>query len=824
MTSPAEFFTEIYHHAPHAHLVRWGPTNRPVYPTVDDVLDQVVDYTSSDIFFSPATFVSPQATKEYVAGASVAWCDADGGERDPLIPPSIVVASGKTNAEGEPEGFHLYWLLTRRLETVEEIERVNQALRDHTNADHAWNANRILRVPGSLSTKYGDEREVRILHFWPNRRYNPDDLARVQSYSGGFIEVRGSESVSERDFRVAAQLVRWGITPETIYQVLEAISLKAKGEGDHYIRLTVDNALKKANEPKKKSGTDGLFNITESVVKAKGSKTQDVDGDTPANLGNVDFLPVARLVTSDGEDKGLVISVEWMDGDDRRSKQIATTQQDFATRRAVLETLSKVGGTLIWRGSDAQALKLWEALVEYTPADQRLLAVESLGRYDTPEGSVFVVDENTTLLEDGAKGSVFWLPQIKVGRHVTLSDGEPDRDVINRVLALSKQTQPPDVVASTFSWLGASLFKTVFEGFDIRLPHLLLFGLRGTGKTSYIQHVLLPFAGIKTPPVSSDITPFALTGHLASTNAFPVWIGEYRGANSNSQEVERMLRTLYDGSTVERGRPDLTVTHFELRAPVIIDGETLLVDAAVRDRTLSVRLRASTIEPGSQAYLAFMGLRDIDETDRQKLARQLLTWSLTLDRGLLYTWYHEGREIFEPRQYGARGTSNAAVLYAGGQVIRKFLADKGYDQIFDLNPALYEPTLSNTYTAGLGTRTSAERLVEFACRKAASGTGFTFWDPVERFIYFGVGAMMGYFARSMGGREDVNPEIILPQLEDRVGVYLHEILPSYKTFGRTAVVNVDAARDLGMDIAEPNGNRGLAGDLISLVEKGEADD
>ncbi|PIU85278.1 MAG: hypothetical protein COS67_08670, partial [Deltaproteobacteria bacterium CG06_land_8_20_14_3_00_44_19] len=128
--------------------------------------------TDKDVYFGPAMRSGVGAEKSNILGSCALWVDVDDLER-PLctFPPSALVFSG--------HGWHLYWFLNEPVTDIELLESLNKvAAADVPTADAAcWNANRVLRVPGTLNRKDAStpvQVELRALH--PELRYSQSDM------------------------------------------------------------------------------------------------------------------------------------------------------------------------------------------------------------------------------------------------------------------------------------------------------------------------------------------------------------------------------------------------------------------------------------------------------------------------------------------------------------------------------------------------------------------------------------------------------------------------------------------------------------------------
>lgn len=767
--SEIEFFKIIYKHAPKDGLVHWGSVDAPIYPTVGEVLEGATTVVGrEDIFYSPAPRSSASDYKSDVIGSGVAWVDLDtiDGSREPLVPPSIVVNSGG--------GRHYYWLLDK-LVGVKLLERANKSLISHMQADKGThNCNRVLRVPGSINSKYEDKPACEILEAHPNRVYSANDLAKLRPYNPGVLEIPDGLSRSERDYRLIKKLADWGLTKDLLEDLFYHWSEKAQEEGDHYVKFTLGKVVK---EVKPKAGEDSQ---------------QDV--------GNVSFLSHAYLVGERGEDVGLVIRLEW----ENNSLTVPASQDDFKSRRDVLALLKKhAGGTRVYRGSDLGALKLWEGLVEGTPPDDFMLSVAQSGRYDLPSGErVYIYAPGKGISTDGATKDVFWSPMIKTSSKVALSTS--DLKNAAGITRLIMSTQPLSVVLPALGWVAATVFKTVLEQKEGNFPLMLLYGMQGSGKTSFIKSALLPVVGVWAQPVSADVTPFALTAHLTTTNSIPVWLNEYRSSNKNTPELERYLRTAYDGSTIDKGRPDLSVSSYPLKAPVILDGESIFSDPATRDRTISLRLGRQYIEPGTEAYDSFYKLRSVPDDDRQSLAYHYLSWAINQDPSFISKVFLDGKKLFEEERLGARAANNAAAVWMGLMMYQQFMKDHNISVKIDSPKEHLMKAMTNTYLPGLGVRTPAEYFIEILTHQFANRAAWAQqackWEPDKGLLWFGITTSVHYIRHFWN--ECPPKELLIPQLTDRVG--LHLVGPEWDDKrGRMYGIDIKKARELGLDIPTP---------------------
>jgi hypothetical protein len=176
----ARFIAKLWHAQPHYDgafgvlaVKDWDTgewTNHPISAWSPDPPNTANLEETSDLYFAPCLFSQPRALKEYVQPSRILYADLD--EVDPRtldIAPSLAW-------ETSPEHFQAAWLLDRPLPRT-AFERLNQRLTYATGADKGgWSATKVLRVPGSVSTKYESPFRVRMIRLKRPRKYTVEDM------------------------------------------------------------------------------------------------------------------------------------------------------------------------------------------------------------------------------------------------------------------------------------------------------------------------------------------------------------------------------------------------------------------------------------------------------------------------------------------------------------------------------------------------------------------------------------------------------------------------------------------------------------------------
>lgn len=147
-----------------------------------DLLEFVEERSDEDLYTSPMIYSEKRRKKEYVKEVRVVYADADTAQ------PEVFHLNPTTKVQTSPGKWHLYWRITDDL-TPHEVEALSQAV-SHTHrkdgCDTGWALTKLLRIPGTINSKYGLPYEVKAE--WTGEvytaaefgeKYSPEDLAVV---------------------------------------------------------------------------------------------------------------------------------------------------------------------------------------------------------------------------------------------------------------------------------------------------------------------------------------------------------------------------------------------------------------------------------------------------------------------------------------------------------------------------------------------------------------------------------------------------------------------------------------------------------------------
>lgn len=175
---PAAFITKIWHLQGKSTEESTGFVARKDWETGDwkEVATQAaadIPNMDQDWYFAPCLFTGKRRLREAARPSRVLYADLD--EVDPRsiedVPPTL-------GWETSPGRFQGLWIVDRAMK-LEQFENLNRRLTYHVKADRGgWSSTKVLRIPGTVSTKYGKSRarRFRVHIICKGDRYTVQDL------------------------------------------------------------------------------------------------------------------------------------------------------------------------------------------------------------------------------------------------------------------------------------------------------------------------------------------------------------------------------------------------------------------------------------------------------------------------------------------------------------------------------------------------------------------------------------------------------------------------------------------------------------------------
>ena len=614
-----------------------------------------------------------------------------------LIPPSFVVDSG--------HGWHGYWMLENSVPAA-QVEELLGSMKEETGGDAVGDSARVLRVPGTYNRKKPDGvLPCTLAEDRSDLVYNIDDIQRAVKLpktlkrsiiTGTAPSGAKDKSRSGADWSVISALKREGLSDAFIRILFAEHEIGSKfreaGAGDRYLRHTLEQAEKRLQAAAKK---DEYF-----VELGDAYYAQTKTGST-VEVSTFTFDP-KRLLHSAEEDS----FIGDIHSDGKVWEGIVLPKSAFSRVDALLRKLPVAEWQ--WLGNDRDVRFLLPYVVRkwHDSGSSQATATGCLGRH----GEHWVSTE-CTISKDGVL-ALYEAPIVfhETGReHPKVLYRETDDPAIQSKLEnlanWLPQINKPECIWPMIGWFFAAPLKPVFSEFQVRFPHLELYGTRGSGKTSTLLKVFLRLSSCDDPR-SHDCktTAFVLLALLSSTNAIPISMSEFRQSTLTDRDyahIKRALLLTYDTGHDARGRPDQTTRDYPLTAPIVLDGEDVIVDAAIQERTIFINLSPGTIAEGTEAYDVFP---ELVELPLEQIASRYIIFTLGWNAPRLEKlWLSAYAEILAtfPFPIADRIRRNLATIWTGIKLYQLYLQSEGVT-CAAVQPTILQQTLELVHQTGLG--------------------------------------------------------------------------------------------------------------------------
>ena len=754
----------------------WTDAHKKIPETID---------TKHDVYFGPAMRKQPGDEKHDVLGTKVLWVDVDDLAR-PLstLPPSLIVFSG--------HGWHLYWILDKPVLEVKRIEELNKILAaDVPTADAScFNANRVLRIPGTVNEKDLDKPvPVSLRENRPHLIYSQEDLevvGRLNSKTRHKISTgdkRGFRSRSERDWSIVQDLLASGASKELIHLIFDNQPCGDKHlEGEeHYLERTIEKAAE---------GT------VEKAVKPIDAKKDGYY--MPARNGT------RRVSTFTFEPKYLLDGSSF-DAQDALVCNVHASDyiwEDVAFSRAAFTGVSRLDkecpvAAWQWLGSDRDLRQLLpHLLLELEDKGlPRIAATPIMGLHKIKDTWYFVGDKHTISADQIWKGfdaPIAWLPTKREHPEMDLG-AEFDPAVLPWLAETLPKLHAPEAIWPMIGWYAASFLKPWIEEQNYRFPILNVSGTKGSGKTTLIQRVFMPLFGQASPKTyDSGTTRFVTLALMGSTSSIPIAFSEFR--YGHVEHFIRFILLAYDTGHDPRGRADQTTQDYPLSTPFTLDGEDLVEDPAARERIVVGYLHPDDIAEGSDPYKVFKEFRESAPDGFGRYFIQQGLKRLTDLPDLLKEASDAMFEVF-PSKLPDRVRNNYIVTYFGMLLWREIVGGEVPD------PNIFKRSIKLVYDFDKGrARTFADTMSEDIVNQIANGSARfnAVYNSEENILWFQMAPTHTWWlaSRRRQGRGALERDAMRMQFKEAPYSVEPQVISDAWMYG----IDLTKAHELGLDV------------------------
>lgn len=777
-----------------------------------------------DVYFGVCTRKTKSAKEKDCQRAYAIWADIDNAPKESEISfslaPSLVVHSGG--------GLHAYWILDEPTENLELVKEVTNSLAAMVGGDNVGDSSRLLRVNGTFNYKQTVPRQVELVSNC-SVRYTLTDIANsllipenvTKKILSG--DSRGYKSRSERDWAVICELAKAGLSEECIYSIFDTHKIGDKGRernGSHYLEFSVKKAIKQhgLNDSEVTRLTQPVFGIFEKD-RAYWKKTAK----GAIQISTFVFEPHFLLRGDDLKEDSLLGDLHT---DEHTWQGITISKTAFTNVNKFDKQLPRVECS--WLGNDSDLRHLLPLLLERlkeqgTPTR---LSVNQLGNYENNYwlGTSEVL-KNTGEIISYNDSPVVLLPSVQERPSITFSES-PNGDVQTFFKHIAKINNPA-VVWPVLGWTTACILKSKLSDQGFRFPTLNLYGTRGSGKTSIITEIIQKVFGYDKPRTwDCSTTSFVILFLFGSSSSIPIAFSEYRRSLLKSPDlILRYILLAYDSGRAARGRPDQSIKEYPLTAPITVDGEEAITDAAALERIIQVNLHPEDIKENTIAHKTF---QEIQKLNLKGIGTQLILKGMNHDLNMEHS-LSLCKQAFR-ENLPDRIRRNLSVVIEGLFCLKSLALE--YDSPFpELTPefirGIFAESLDNLLSSRGRTLIVVDEFIEDLINEAAHNLSpeFSFkYETASNTIWFHLSSTLSwwYAFRRKQAMPTLDRTAIKSQLKERFIINQEQhsdINGQYIVDAKTVLVggtrrhcygvSLSAALDAGLDIPDKLSERML---------------
>jgi len=315
-----------------------------------------------------------------------------------------------------------------------------------------------------------------------------------------------------------------------------------------------------------------------------------------------------------------------------------------------------------------------------------------------------------------------------------------DRESVREILRLLPQTRTVERFLPVIGWFYAAPFRPHIQQWEGEFNILNILGDTGSGKTTTLETLWQAF-GVNEELPEAKATPFSIMRMIASSNAVPVLLDEYKPSEIRDYKLNELhsnLRASTRGAVETKGRPDMGVDRFHLKAPICISGEQPIQGPAEERRTiLTVFKRDVTVgeTPEQESFARLVGGEANGEWyDGHDLTHHALAyyqWVLQQDPDELHELWKNSRRLVMDLLEGSEYTGLDDMVIQGFQTIkfgctlyRAFANEIGLDPDgTPVTPDAIEQAIHYVADGGTGAEHTShlDRLLGIMSRAASAG-------------------------------------------------------------------------------------------------------
>lgn len=388
-------------------------------------------------------------------------------------------------------------------------------------------------------------------------------------------------------------------------------------------------------------------------------------------ITNFVIKPIEMIVAE--EDTQMTADLVTVRGETFRQSFLTS---DFANQQKFKNFLNRRTISLGYFGSDGdlELLKGFISELEW----QKKAGVKALGLHEHGGRMVFVGSGSAVAAGNTPVNDILQLERYRSIDSTILNCAQISPEELQVIGELLMNYNEPAKTISVLAWMAGCFIKEHLRSRDVKFPHLMLIGEAGSGKSTTVEHVVLPVFSRTKIIAAGQVTAFTLMKDSASSNLIPQALDEFKPSKIDRIRLDTLynhFRNNYDGHEGVRGRADQSVVSYELLAPLIVAGEESADEAAIRERSIELLFSKKDLK-SAEHRSSFQSL-SASATVLGSLGRTLLETALQTNPEKAYGWHQEGIHCFA-RELPSRVVNNLACCYAGLCLLEKLCGEFGF--------------------------------------------------------------------------------------------------------------------------------------------------
>ncbi len=212
----------------------------------------------------------------------------------------------------------------------------------------------------------------------------------------------------------------------------------------------------------------------------------------------------------------------------------------FANQQKFKNFLNRRTISLGYYGSDGD-LELLKGFISEL-AWQKKAGVKALGIHEHDKRMVFVGSGSAAFTAGNTPvNDLLQLERYRSIDSAILGCAQISPEELQTIGELLMNYNEPAKTISVLAWIAGCFIKEHLRTKDVKFPHLMLIGEAGSGKSTTVEHVVLPVFSRTKIIAAGQVTAFTLMKDSASSNLIPQALDEFKPSKIDKIRLDTLL-------------------------------------------------------------------------------------------------------------------------------------------------------------------------------------------------------------------------------------------------------------------------------------------